>query len=407
MLVTAMDRESEIRGKWRRVAQKLNERERRHWAAAECRALGSGAISVVARATGLSRVTIHRGLRDLDELDLLPAGRSRRAGAGRKRVHAKAPTLVPSLEKLVEPTTRGDPMNPLRWTMKSTRALSRELGRMGLRAGHTAVGRLLREMGYSLQGTRKTREGSSHPDRDAQFRRLNELVQDFQSRRQPVISVDTKKKELVGDFANRGREWQPQGKPVPVRVHDFIDDKLGKAIPYGVYDLTNNDGLVSVGVTHDTAEFAVATIRRWWQELGQKLYPEATDLLITADNGGSNSARTRLWKTELQRLADDTRLRVRVAHLPPGTSKWNKIEHRMFSQITHNWRGTPLTSLEVIVGLIGSTKTTQGLRIKAVLDQALYEKGRTVPDAEMKALALIPDPFHGDWNYSLQPRPNR
>jgi transposase len=368
--------------------------------------MGAGSVSTVARATGLSRVTIHRGLRELDELDLLPAGRSRRTGAGPKRLRAKTPELVPTLQRLVEPTTRGDPMSPLRWTLKSTRVLASELARLGFAVSHATVGSLLREMGYSLQGTRKTREGTNHPDRDAQFRRLNELVVEYQGRQQPVISVDTKKKELVGDFANRGREWQPQGKPIEVRVHDFIDEKLGKAVPYGVYDVTRNDGFVSVGVSHDTSEFAVATIRRWWQDLGRVLYPQATELLITADNGGSNSARTRLWKVELQRLADDTRLKVRVAHLPPGTSKWNKIEHRMFSRITHNWRGTPLTSLEVIVGLIGATKTATGLRIKAVLDQARYEKGRVIPDTQMKALALVHDSFHGDWNYSLHPRPS-
>jgi transposase len=399
-----MDRERKIKDKWKLVAQKLNERERRRWAATEARTAGAGAISLVARATGLSRVTIHRGLQELEELDLMPAGRSRRSGAGPKRRREKLPMLVPALQKLVEPTTRGDPMNPLRWTVKSTRVLATELVGMGFEVSHATVGTLLREMGYSLQGARKTREGTNHPDRNAQFQRLNELVIDFQGRHQPVISVDTKKKELVGDFANRGREWQPKGKPVEVRVHDFVDDKLGKAIPYGVYDVTNNDGLVSVGVTHDTAEFAVATIRRWWQELGQRLYPQATELLITADNGGSNSSRTRLWKLELQRLADDLRLKVRVAHLPPGTSKWNKIEHRMFSRITHNWRGTPLTSLDVIVGLIGATKTTTGLKIKAVLDEAHYEKGRAIPDSVMRGLALVPDQFHGDWNYSLHPR---
>jgi len=413
MLVTAMDREQEIRAKWSAVARRLNERERRQWAASECLALGPGSISLVSRATGLSRMTVYAGLREVDRPGGASGGttstnagtaRVRSAGAGRPKTETKSPEIVAALNQLVEPTTRGDPMSPLRWTLKSTRVLSQELARQGFAASHTTVGVLLRGMGYSLQCTRKTREGSRHEDRDGQFRRINDLVSDYQRRRQPVISVDAKKKELVGDFANRGREWQPKGRPVAVRVHDFMDEDLGKAIPYGVYDLTRNDGLVSVGVTHDTAEFAVATIRRWWQDIGQLAYPKATNLLITADGGGSNGVRVRLWKVELQRFADEAGLTIRVAHLPPGTSKWNKIEHRMFSRITHNWRGRPLASLEVIIGLIGATTTTSGLRIKAVLDDRRYEKGRSVSDADMNALALVTDRFHGEWNYSLRPR---
>ncbi len=294
-------------------------------------------------------------------------------------------------------------MSPLRWTLKSTRVLAQELQRQGFTASHATIGLLLRQLGFSLQGTRKMQEGQRHPDRDQQFQHLNALVLDFQRRRQPGISVDTKKKELIGEFTNRGSEWQKKGEPVKVNVHDFPDDSLGKAVPYGVYDLARNEGLVSVGISHDTAEFAVATIRQWWQEVGQSLYPHATELLITADGGGSNSSRTRLWKVELQRFATDARLQVRVAHFPPGTSKWNRIEHRLFSHITRNWRGRPLTSLEVIVQTIAAPTTSKGLKVKASADTRTYEKGREVTDEMMASLSLVRDEFHGDWNYVLRP----
>lgn len=399
-----MDREREVRKKWKALGSSLDERARRHWAAVEAKAIGPGAVSLVARATGLSRVTIQKGLKELARTDVLPGGRVRRQGGGRKKAQANQAQLVPTLDALVEPTTRGDPMSPLRWTIKSTRVLAAELKQRGFDVSHTTVGRLLHEMGYSLQSTRKTREGKDHPDRDSQFRQINALVADFQKRGQPVVSVDTKKKELVGNFANGGREWQPKGKPVEVRTHDFVDKELGKAIPYGVYDVARNEGFVNVGVTHDTPEFAVATLRQWWTSIGQIVYPGTHELLVTADCGGSNGYRVRLWKLELQRLADDTGLNIRVAHFPPGTSKWNKIEHSMFCHITSNWRGKPLTSVDVIVSLIGATKTRQGLRIKAVLDRREYPKGRRATDAEMAALALERDERNGDWNYALKAR---
>jgi hypothetical protein len=308
------------------------------------------------------------------------------------------------LESLVDPVTRGDPESPLRWTSKSTRKLSSELLAQGLRVSPQKVGQLLYALGYSLQATHKTTEGTSHPDRNAQFEFINERVEDHHARGAPVISVDTKKKELVGDFKNAGREWQPAGDPVPVRVHDFIDKELGKAIPYGVYDLASNAAWVSVGVDHDTPEFAVESIARWWRHMGKKTYPDATELLITADGGGSNGHRARLWKLELQRLADRTGLTIGVSHFPPGTSKWNKIEHRLFCHITENWRGRPLVDHQTIVQLIGSVRTTTGLRVKAKLDTGSYATGIAVPDADMHDLDIIRDPFHGDWNYAFRPR---
>jgi Rhodopirellula transposase DDE domain len=386
----------------------LDEQARRRWAAAEALSLGRGGVSRVARATGISRPTIHAGLREIAAGEVpattrTGAPRVRRTGAGRKPRTHHDPTLVPDLEALVASTTRGDPQSPLRWTCKSVRTLAQELRAQGHDVSPQLVSELLADAGYSLQGTRKTREGAQHPDRNAQFEHLAARVARFQRRGQPVISVDTKKKELVGDFKNGGREWHPAGQPPAVRVHDFVDANLGKAIPYGVYDVGANVGWVSVGVDHDTPAFAVATIRMWWRQMGARRYPDATELLITADGGGSNGSRARLWKYELQRLADETGLRIAVSHLPPGTSKWNKIEHRMFCHITQNWRGQPLVSRETVVNLIGHTTTRTGLRIRAKLDTREYPTGITVTDAEMAALRIEHDDFHGDWNYTVVP----
>ena len=333
--------------------------------------------------------------------------RVRSAGGGRKKLIDKDASLLKDLDALVDPTTRGDPMSALRWTCKSTYRLTEELKRQGHRVSQRTVCDLLGQAGFSLQSTRKTREGTQHEDRDAQFAYIARLVAEYQDVGDPVISVDTKKKELVGDFKNAGREWQPKGQPEAVRVHDFIDPELGKVAPYGVYDLTANAGWVSVGIDHDTAEFAVESIRRWWKEMGRPTYPGARRLLITADCGGSNGNRVRLWRRELQKLADELRLTIQVCHFPPGTSKWNKIEHRMFCHITANWRGRPLLSRQVIVNLIGSTTTRTGLRIKAEIDENTYAKGIKVSDEELAALAIERDTFHGEWNYRLQPRDPR
>jgi hypothetical protein len=402
-----MDVRESVAARYAALRPYLDERRRRLWAAVEARSLGRGGVTAVAAATGLRRNTVATGLRELEA-----AGRSegpadervRSPGGGRKGLATHDPTLLRDLEDLVEPLTRGDPMSPLRWTCKSTRQLAAELTAQGHPASHQTVAALLVGLRYSLQGTRKTKEGASHPDRDAQFAYLNAQVQAFQDRGQPAISVDTKKKELVGDFANGGREWQPAGHPEPVRVHDFVDPDLGKAIPYGVYDLAANQGWVSVGTDHDTPAFAVASIQRWWERMGRPTYPDATELLITADGGGSNGRRARLWKVELQRLADETGLRITVGHLPPGTSKWNKIEHRMFCHITENWRGRPLVSHEVIVQLIGHTTTRAGLSIRAELDAQSYPTGIKVTDAELAAVRLEPADFHGEWNYIISPK---
>jgi len=395
--------------KYQQLAPYLTEKSRRLWAASEAWSLGRGGVSVVAEATGLSRATIHTGL---GELKTAPAStvpteaglRVRRLGGGRKRLTASDQTLLEDLESLVEPVTRGDPESPLRWTCKSTSKLAAELQAQGHQVSPRTVYSLLGQLGYSLQADRKTREGSGHPDRDAQFRHIAALVKRFQAEGQPVISVDTKKKELVGIFYNKGREWHPKGQPEQVAVHDFIDPELGKVIPYGVYDVAANQGWVSVGIDHDTAAFAVATIRQWWQSMGRSLYPQATELLVTADGGGSNGSRIRLWKFELQRLADELGLTIHVCHFPPGTSKWNQIEHRMFCHISQNWRGRPLTSREVVVNLISQTTTAQGLAIHAALDEGRYPTGVTVPDELFAALAVERDEFHGDWNYRIKPR---
>ncbi|MGH2372046.1 MAG: ISAzo13 family transposase [bacterium] len=391
------------RAKFKALAPVLTERARRTWAATEARAAGRGGISVVARATGIAYSTIVRGLKELASGDQAAAGRERRPGGGRKRNIEKDPTLLADLEGLVEPTASGDPESPLRWTSKSVRQLAAALQAMGHAVSRQLVSELLAAAGYSLQANRKTREGPQHPDRDGQFRYINRQVRRFQATAQPVISVDTKKKELVGDFKMPGRQWRPKGQPETVRVHDFIIPTKGKAVPYGVYDLTRNAGWVSVGIDHDTARFAARTIRRWWQKMGRPRYPRARSLLITADAGGSNGPRVRLWKWELQRLANQTDLTITVCHFPPGTSKWNKIEHRLFSYISANWRGHPLVSLAVIVNLIGATRTTTGLRVRCELDRGAYPKGQVVSPDQMARLILMPHRFHGDWNYTIRP----
>jgi hypothetical protein len=400
--------------KYQALASEMDERTRRLWAASEARALGYGGITVVAEATGMAISTIRAGLRELsgESSESVSEGESserrvRRPGAGRKRVTEVDPTVTKALEALVGSTARGDPVSPLLWTCKSTRILAKELTRQGHVVSHTTVASLLDDLGYSLQSNRKTREGSSHPDRNAQFEHIAAKVRAFQRRGQPVISVDAKKKESVGDFKNGGREWRHRGDPIPVRVHDFVDKKLGKANPYGVFDMTRNSGWVSVGTDHDTAEFAVQTIRHWWRQMGRRAYPRARELLITADSGGSNGNRSRLWKARLQQLADETGLCVSVSHFPPGTSKWNKIEHQMFCHITRNWRGRPLETLGVIVNLISNTTTERGLRIRAALDTQRYPHGIKVTDEEMSELNITPDSFHGEWNYVISARRKR
>jgi hypothetical protein len=392
--------------KFERIRPHLNESSLRLWAANEALSLGYGGVSAVARATELSRTTIHAGIAELENAEVSrEPSRIRRSGAGRKKLTDKDPGLLGALNKLVDPVTRGDPESALRWTSKSTTKLAQELKTSGHPVSQRTVCDLLTGEGYSLQSVRKTREGAQHPDRDAQFQFLNAQVQAAIKARQPVISVDTKKKELVGDFKNAGQEWQKKKTPVEVRVHDFIDPVLGKAAPYGVYDLAANQGWVSVGIDHDTAEFAVESIRRWWRQMGKPIYPKAKRLLITADCGGSNGYRVRLWKVALQRFADETALTLQVRHLPPGTSKWNKIEHRMFCHITQNWRGRPLESLAVIVDLIGHTTTEKGLKIRAEIDASSYPKGQTVSDEALRRVHLQPDAFHGEWNYSILPGP--
>jgi len=388
------------------LAHVLDERTRRLVAAAEAQAIGFGGVTAVAQASGLSRGTVIRGMAEIKTAPKPARGqRIRRKGAGRKRTVDQDTTLKRDLEALVEPVTRGDPESPLRWTCKSVRQLATELKRTGHHTSHRMVAELLHAMDYSLQANRKTLEGSAHPDRDAQFHHISSKIREFQADRQPVISVDTKKKELVGDFKNSGRELRPKGDPEKVRVHDFVIPELGRAAPYGVYDVTQNAGWVSVGVDHDTAAFAAQSIRRWWESMGTAAYPKAGRLLITADSGGSNGARVRLWKLELQRLADETGLEITVCHLPPGTSNWNKIEHRLFSFISHNWRGKPLVSHQVIVNLIAATTTKTGLRVRAELDPRKYPKGVKVSNQEVAAIRLERDEFHGEWNYTILPRP--
>jgi Rhodopirellula transposase DDE domain len=381
----------------------LDEQGRRRFAAAEAQAAGHGGVSAVARITGIARSTIGRGLTELREAGAPPPGRVRRPGGGRKPLSVTDPSLLDDLRRLVEPTTRGDPDRPLLWTAKSLRNLTAGVCALGHRVCHNTVGTLLRTLGYSLQANRKTREGASHPDRDAQFGYLNEQVKAALAAGEPAISVDTKKKELIGDFKNGGREWRPRGEPEAVRVHDFLIPGLGRAVPYGVYDIGENAGWVSVGIDHDTASFAVNAIRRWWQLMGRARYPNATRLTITADSGGSNGARLRLWKRDLQKLADELGLTISVCHLPPGTSKWNKIEHRLFSFITQNWRGKPLVSHQVMIQLIAATTTKTGLKVHCELDPNTYPAGVKVTDAEIARVNLQRHDFHGDWNYTIMP----
>jgi hypothetical protein len=399
----------DVRKKFELLAPVMDERMMRLWAAAEAMVLGRGGHAAIQAATGIRSKRIRAGVRDLEELRQNPPSepahlqRVRREGGGRTPLEKQDPKLTEALDALIDPVTRGDPETPLRWTTKSTRKLAEELTAQGHVVGPTKVRELLDAAGYSLQANRKTREGAQHPDRDAQFEYIARRTKAFQAQDQPVISIDTKKKELIGDFKNGGREWQPKGAPVPVRVHDFLDKELGKAIPYGVYDVFRNEGWVSVGVDHDTAEFAVESIRRWWRNMGMSAYPDAQELFVTADAGGSNGSRVRLWKMELQQLADETGMRIHVAHYPPGTSKWNKIEHRMFCHITQNWRGRPLESVETVVNLIGSTTTKTGLRIRAEPDRNTYAPKIKISDDQMENIRLSRSRARGLWNYRIDP----
>jgi len=398
-----MEAEETIREKFELLSPEFDERARRAWAAAEALSLGYGGVSLVHRATGIAISTIRRGITQLTESDRPAMERVRRPGGGRRSATKTDPSLISDLELFVDASTRGDPESPLRWTIKSLRRLSTELRAQGHQASHVLVARLLRDLGFSLQANRKVREGSTHPDRNLQFEHINRQVKGRLRRGEPVISVDTKKKELVGSFKNAGREWHPNGKPPEVNVYDFVDPELGKAIPYGVYDIARNEGWVSVGVDHDTAQFAVATIQRWWRKLGRKKYPKSRRILIVADGGGSNGYRTRLWKVELQKLADKIGLVISVCHLPPGTSKWNKIEHRLFSFISQNWRGKPLLDRATVVNLIASTTTTTGLKVHAYLDTNEYPANIKVSDEDMASLRITRSRFHGEWNYTIRP----
>jgi hypothetical protein len=381
----------------------LDERARRRWAAAEARSLGRGGIVAVAEATGLSDRTIRSGIQELDDPDQIPLDRQRREGAGRPSRESQQPELIHALESLVDAGTRGDPMTPIRWICHSTRDLAKELRQRGFQISSTKVGQLLRTQGYSLQVNRKTVEGKQHPDRDAQFRHIAARVKAFQRTGQPAISVDTKKKEPLGNMKNPGKRYRKKGSPRKVKTHDFPDKELGKAVPYGVYDITHNEAGVSVGVSHDTAEFAVASIHRWWKRMGRKRYPGAKRLLITADCGGSNSPRTRLWRWALQQFANETGLQIDLCHYPPGTSKWNKIEHRLFCHITRTWQGVPLETFEIVISLIGSTKTDTGLEVHAWLDESAYEKSKKVSAAQLEEVIIRRDSFHGEWNYKILP----
>jgi transposase len=402
------DTVEKIKVKYGHLSSYLDEKVLRLWAAVEAQSLGRGGITQVAEATSLSRTTIYVGMSELESggpgVESRLPGKIRRAGGGRKKLKEKDSSLLQDLDELLEPATRGDPEIPLRWTCKSTTKLAEELTARGHPVSQRTVCDLLDELGYSLQGNRKTKEGSSHPDRDQQFMHISEKVKELQSIGQPVISVDTKKKEMIGEFKNGGQEWEKKGKPVEVNVYDFPDPVLGKAIPYGVYDITANKGWVNVGIDHDTSEFAVESIRRWWREMGSPLYPDAKELLITADGGGSNGSRVRLWKLELQKLADELGMAINVCHFPPGTSKWNKIEHKMFSFISQNWRGRPLITREVVVNLISNTRTKKGLEITAKLDINSYKTGIKVSDEELQKIFIEKDDFHGEWNYKIKPK---
>jgi len=393
-----------LRRKFSAMSGELDERGRRRWVAVEARALGRGGITAVATATGMSDRTVRTGLKELDDPEPLASDRQRRVGGGRKPHRTVQPGLIAALDRLIEPMVRGTPTSPLRWTCKSTRRLAEALRGGGFTVGASTVRRLLAEMGYSLQANRKTREGRQHPDRDGQFRHINARVRARKRLREPAVSVDTKKKEVLGNHKNPGQEYRPKGKPRAVDTHDFPDAQLGKAVPYGVYDIHHDEAGVSVGISHDTAEFAVGAIRRWWQKLGRRRYAHARRLLVTADSGGSNSARSRLWKVELQKLANETGLIIEVCHYPPGTSKWNKIEHRLFCHITRNWQGVPLETLEVVVESIGNTTTATGLEVHAWLDDETYAKGRKVSDAELAECVIKRHAYHGEWNYEIHPR---
>lgn len=393
-----------IRDKYLAIVSDLDERGIRRWAAAEARSLGWGGISAVAKATGISDRTIRNGIQELDDPQAPTADRQRKTGGGRRRREEEEPGLIEALEALVEPVARGDPMSPLRWTCKSTYVLANELTTQGFVVSSTKVGALLKAQGYSLQANRKTVEGKQHPDRNAQFEHIARRVKARQRRGEPAISIDTKKKEPLGNMKNPGKTYRGKGRPIKVKTHDFPDKELGKAVPYGVYDIAHNEAGVSVGIGHDTAEFAVASIRRWWERMGRRRYRAPKRLLITADSGGSNSPRTRLWLWELQQFADETGLILELCHYPPATSKWNKIEHRLFCHITRNWQGVPLETLEIVVNLIGSTKTKQGLEVHAWLDSQKYEKGRKISNAEFAEIHIKRNKFHGDWNYEIHPR---
>jgi transposase len=395
-----------FRKKFKLVSLHLNERTRRIWAATEAKMFGPSGVSILSAATGISRPTIYLGLEEIKSKKVISPDKIRKPGGGRKKLINKDKTILKDLEKILEPATRGDPESILRWTCKSTRNLANELNRNGHRVSDRKICDLLSELGYSLQANRKTKEGNSHPDRDKQFLYIYRKAKRLQYANQPIISVDTKKKEIIGNYKNSGAEWREKGKPEEVNGHDFPDPKNPKAAPYGVYDITRNEGWVSVGISHDTAEFAVATIKRWWSKMGKKRYPNAKSIYITSDCGGSNSKKSRLWKYELQKLADRIRLNIHVSHFPPGTSKWNKIEHKMFSYISMNWRGRPLTTYNVVVNLIGNTKNKTGLEIRAELDDRKYEKGIKITDEEFNAIRLIKSKFHGDWNYIIKTRKN-
>lgn len=406
MLSTAT--ETIIKQKYEQLVPYLNEASLRAWAAVEAMSWGYGGITRVSRATGLSRTTIHAGIAELKHPQSSPLSVSSRAnirqpGGGRKPLIESDPTLLNDLKYLVDPVTRGDPESPLCWTSKSSAKLAQELQNMGHPVSPRTVCTLLNDLEYSLQANRKTREGKDHPDRDAQFQHIADTVIDFQKRHQPVISVDAKKKELIGNYKNEGQDWQPKKTPIAVKTHDFMDKQTGKVIPYGVYDITENQGWVTIGIDHDTVQLAVAAIRQWWCRMGQALYPEAEELMITADCGGSNSYRTKLWKWELQQLANKLDLRLHICHFPPGTSKWNKVEHRLFSQITENWRGRPLVSREVVVNLIANTKTSTGLRVNAAIDEGKYPTGIQVSQEQLDSILIEHDTFHGEWNYQILP----
>jgi len=392
-----------IRQKYLAVIEDLDERGRRRWAGAEARSLGWGGVLAVAAATGLSNPTVRAGIRELDDPEAMSSDRQRSVGGGRRAIELHQPDIVAVLERILDPSTRGDPMSHLRWICKSTRSIAEELDRQGFTVSHTKVAQLLRTNGYSLQANRKTIEGKQHPDRNAQFEHISKRVAAYLRAGQPAISVDTKKKEPLGKMKNPGKTYRRKGDPIKVKTHDFPDKELGKAVPYGVYDLANNEAGVIVGISHDTAEFAVAAIRQWWGKLGRKRFPSAKRILITADSGGSNSPRTRLWRWELQRLANATGLKIELCHFPPGTSKWNKIEHRLFCHITRNWRGIPLESLEIVVKLIGSTRTREGLEVHVWLDEREYQKSRQVTDEQLLSVKIQRDEFHGEWNYMILP----